>query len=142
MQIYEIMNKARERHGYQSDRALARAMKAVENESAACLWRSGKVIPSDASIIELAELAGENPDRILLEMARSRAKGNRSVVAVYDRILEAVGAAARSIAIIMCVMFGIAVNPTTSTAATGGTVNSRSLYIMNRKRRRTLHAPA
>jgi hypothetical protein len=91
MQIDDYCDLAKQRNALKSDRELTRRLGLVG--SAISHWRTKRTWPSDKTMIELAELAGEDPRVGLLDLNLWRSE-SAPVRLAYERIRNALAAAA------------------------------------------------
>lgn len=125
------LDRARERAGLSSDRELGRRLEL--SGGAVNQWRTKRYWPDDESMLAIAELAGVEPARALLDLNSWRAKGER-VRAVYLDL------AAKAFVLIACVFVS------NNNAQAANLQENRladicpSLYIMRDLGRRTGHS--
>ena len=73
LNIVDTINKAIEINRFKSDSELARAI--GKNPAQINSYRKNKTLPSEDSMLRLAELAQENPDIALIDLAVLRSEG-------------------------------------------------------------------
>lgn len=84
--IDDYLELAKEKQGLKSDRQLGRALE-FKSQSIS-FWRHRKTIPSDENMVELAKLAGEDPETALLELAywRTCSRNEHAAAQVFLRM--------------------------------------------------------
>lgn len=96
--ILEYLDAARDQAHAKSDRHLSEL--AGFSAQWAHFIRQGKMLPSDDGMIRLAELAGRDPERALLDLNLARASSSR-VSEHYSRIIQRLGVAIVAIPLLM-----------------------------------------
>lgn len=96
MELVEYLDAAKARVNIASDSKLALAM--GQNPAWVYQVRCGKALPSDESMLRLADLAGVSPDVALLDLQRIRARDPR-VRSVWANILQRVAVTAAALAL-------------------------------------------
>src|SRR5260221_14586905 len=83
--VCDYMDAARQRQELRSDRALARKLNIAQNTINR--WRTGKSVPSDDEMSELARLAGADEEQALVLLNIWRAP-NEPTREIYRRLLR------------------------------------------------------
>jgi len=102
--LRDYMDAACERQQYRSDRALARAMKITQ--MTVTRWRTGKSLPGDIKMRELARLSGADEEQalVLLNIWRAPDEPTRET---YRRLLRRfAGGAGTAIAVTASIALG------------------------------------
>lgn len=136
--IDAYIDAARERSMIASDRLLALALE--QSPSVVSFWRSKRTLPSDENMIQLAELAGLDPEAALVDLAIWRAESRRETKAastwktLRGELAEMAGRFAKGA--ILPMIFGAAMIGSAATSATAETereqirLSASHLYIM------------
>lgn len=82
-----LMADAKRRHGWYSDRELARHLGA--SVQGVCNWRDGRTVPPPEFVVKLAAYAEFPPERALIMCEMLRAGGKPA--AIYGRLLDQIG---------------------------------------------------
>ena len=93
----EYAEKAIERYGLTGYNNLARELNM--NKATVSYFRSGKALPSEATMIKLAELAGLPKEEALIDLNLWRSKNNPEVNKIWTRLSKMIG-----IAVISCII--------------------------------------
>lgn len=72
----DFLSRAKEGAGIKSDFKLARALGITQ--ASVSTWRIGKSLPSDAIIIKLCDLSGDDPQIVCVQLAALRAPDEAS----------------------------------------------------------------
>jgi len=70
----DLLAEIRRRHGFTSDREIA--ARVGRDRVRVAMWKSGASVPDDAAALKLAELAGVNPEVMLVQACAWRADGD------------------------------------------------------------------
>lgn len=128
MNIDELCDAVKRKHNLKSDRKLSLALGL--SASVVNMWRTKRSWPSDETIIQLAEMAGEDPLDALINLNVWRSNGKAT--ALYTRIRNAMAGTAAALLLAFIVL---GATPDAQAAKHGSLVHSNAgiLYIMENK---------
>lgn len=101
---------------------------------AICTYRTKRCWPSDDTMIRLAEIAGADPERALLDLNLWRATSGR-VKATYSRIREKLTSGSRSVAQVLVLIGSLLAIVPANAAATAQPLVSPSIHYAIFRRR-------
>ncbi|WP_085908081.1 hypothetical protein [Kiloniella majae] len=82
MNIDQYMDKAIKIQGFKSDKDISRSI--GKSMALASQWRTKRAWPSDDAMIKLAEMAGESPEKALLDLNIWRSEG--AARSIYEKL--------------------------------------------------------
>lgn len=130
-QLADYLELARQRLKTDSDRELSRRLGL--SDPAVNHMRMRNALPSDATMVKLAEICGVAADEALLELNIWRAKDG-ATRSIYEKIAATLKRAAAVIGWI--ILFGAGTAPMVGTSRAQAAVSSGPMYIMENARRR------
>lgn len=112
--VSEYVEKARKNSGADSDRKVAQMLGL--KGSAASMWRTGRTFPSDETMIRLAQVAGVDPYKALIDLNIWRSSGN--VQAAYRKLAAMVNQqVVRGLVVLIAGLSALIINNSSAIAA-------------------------
>lgn len=99
MEIKDLLDTAKKQSGIESDTALARRLQV--SQTAVWRWRNGDDLPRPEHAHALAELAGMDPAKIVLELLTETAR-TEGLRRTFGRLKSALAAAIAGVVCILC----------------------------------------
>lgn len=132
LSLSDYLDVAKRRHGCESERALARALGI--NPTFLMHLRRGINLPSDATMLRLADLAGLDDMQALIDLNTWRSRED-AVKSRYEQIARILQLAKRSAAAVALTIAAVSF-PTPGTNAAQASGELHQLYIMRGRRPR------